>query len=394
MKIVVLIPTYNERENVEACIVALESEFEKVPDHDFSILISDDNSPDKTAEIVKTLQKKYKNLSLQLNEKKLGLGGAYLAALRIAFDDMRADAIFTLDCDLSHDITKIPLFVKELEKGNDVIIGTRYRRGGGIPESWGLHRKFLSIVGNLFISALYIGSHVTDFTGGYKLMSRKVYEAIRHDISKHAGYTFSISLNIEALRKGFSITEIPFHFTDRTAGTSKMGSEYIYYAFLFVIRSRVEDIMRSRFAKVFISGGIGASAQLASYGILFHPIFETRNLLQLPISTRVFSLLIHPQFFIAQLLSIEIGVLSTFSLNNRWAFKDKQLHGNDFIRAFLKNHLVVAGAIGIQLVTGQLLSALFGVGVFRAYIFQSIGIFLGLFWNFYFYKKVIWKVQK
>lgn len=155
-----------------------------------------------------------------------------------------------------------------------------------------------------------------------------------------------------------------------------------------------KSIIFSRFGKVFMAGGFGATSQLLTYGIIFQPLLIRANILNL---SEVFSIFgqfgLYPKFFFAQLFAIEVGVFVSFYINNSWAFSDKKLKGIIFLRRFLKNHLVVSGAILIQLLVGQLLATLFGVSVIKDYIYQIIGILIGLIWNFYFYQKVIWKTK-
>jgi len=393
MKIVVIIPTYNEKDNIEKTINALEDVFKTIKKHEMHILVVDGNSPDGTADIVRKLMQKYNNLHLIVEKKKGGLGAAYIQGMDYVFDEMEADVAFTFDADLSHDPKVLPKFIEELEKGADQVIGTRYTGGGSIPSDWGIHRKFLSIVGNKFISLLYYGSGITDFTGGYKAVRSYVYKAVRNDLDQYKGYTFSISLNLEPYRKGYKFKEIPFHFSDRTAGKSKMGAEYMFNAFIFIVKSRIEDFLKSRFGRVVIAGGIGAISQLTSYA-LFHYLVEVKNIFGLAETSSIFGIDIHSRFFVAQLLAIEVGIIVTFMVNNNWAFGDKKLKGFPFIVGFLKNHLVVLGAIIIQLVIAQILAAVFGIGFIRGYIYQIIGILVGLIWNFYFYKKIIWKIKK
>src|SRR5260370_75034 len=130
MKVVIIIPTYNEKGNIEKLVSILQEDiFPQIKDHDMNILIADDNSPDGTAEEVKSLQGKWKNLFLNSAEKK-GLGAAYVRAMTYAIGQLKADVMFEMDGDLSHDPTKIPLFLKKIDEGFDMVIGTRYSEGG------------------------------------------------------------------------------------------------------------------------------------------------------------------------------------------------------------------------------------------------------------------------
>lgn len=393
MKIVVIIPTYNEKENIESTINVLQKIFKKVPnDVQMHVLVTDGNSPDGTSEIVANISKNSPNVHLIKESSKRGLGAAYKDAMDWAFHNMDADAVVTFDADLSHDPEILPNFVQKLQSGNKYVVGTRYKKGGSIPEDWGIHRKIISTLGNLFIRILYFESHCSDFTSGYKAISREVYEKIGGEAGRHSGYTFAIATNLEAARAGYKIVEIPYHFSDRTMGKSKIGPEYFMNGLIFVIQSRMKDFMASRFGKVVVAGGFGSIAQFASYGLLFRPLIEEMNILGIPQDYFVAGFEIHPAALFALLLAIEAGVFTAFSVNNLWAFKDSSLGGILFWRRFFKNQFVVAGGILIQLGIFQLLVNLIGRGAILDYVYQGIGIVVGLFWNFYFYKKVIWKI--
>jgi len=158
--------------------------------------------------------------------------------------------------------------------------------------------------------------------------------------------------------------------------------------------SFVKNLIFSRFGKVAIAGGFGAISQLGSYAILFQPLVVHKNIFVLVESVNPLGLFsLYPRFFLAQLFAIEIGVFVSFYINNTWAFNDKKLVGGLFVRRFLKNHLVVLGAIIIQLVIAQILASAFGMSMIKDYIYQIIGIIVGLFWNFYFYQRAIWKTK-
>lgn len=395
MRFTIIVPTYNEAENIENCIATIDTVLKTTPyKNDYKILITDGKSPDGTAGIVTQLKNKYPQVELIEEKDKQGLGKAYLDAMDFAFEKLGSDSVITFDADLSHDAKILPEIFKRLSEGSDLVVGSRYKKGGGIPDNWGIHRKFLSRSANLFVRTLYFKSGITDFTSGYKGMSKRLYYDIRTKIGIHKGYTFAISTHLESIRSGFKSTEIPYKFVDRTKGKSKMGSEYIFNGLKFVISNFIKDTLSGRFAKVFISGGVGAVSQLIVYGLLLYPIIEGQNIFNLPRYSYIGEIRYSPIFFVSQLFSIEVGVISTFMVNNNWSFRDKKLSGLRLIRAFIKNQFVVMGAILIQLLVGQILKGIFGAGLFRQYSYQIIGILVGLLWNFYFYKKIIWKVSK
>ena len=153
---IVIIPTYNERENIQKVVPILLEVFKKSPNWNMGILVVDDTSPDKTYEVVSQLSKKNPRVHLLVNKKKSGLGGAYLKGMAEAFGNLHADVVFEFDADLSHDPTKIPAFLKKLDEGYDMVLGSRYIAGGGIPQDWGWYRKILSVWGNLFINLVFL----------------------------------------------------------------------------------------------------------------------------------------------------------------------------------------------------------------------------------------------
>src|SRR5690606_30901308 len=135
---------------------------------DMHILVVDDTSPDKTYEVVEQLTKKHTQVHLLLNKQKSGLGGAYLKGMDHAFHQLKADAVFEFDADLSHDPEKLPAMLAQLDNGYDMVLGSRYIPGGGIPSDWGLHRKFLSVVGNIIIMTVLTDFRIRDWTTGYR----------------------------------------------------------------------------------------------------------------------------------------------------------------------------------------------------------------------------------
>src|SRR5579859_6306258 len=164
-KAVIIIPTYNERENIQRVVPKLISIFKKVSGWNMNILVVDDSSPDGTADVVRELQEKNRQLFLLVNKKKAGLGVAYLKGMEKVFGDMKADVAFEFDADLSHDPECIPAFLEKLDAGYDMVLGSRYIPGGSIPQNWGLHRKFLSVVGNILIQIILTDFHIKDWTG-------------------------------------------------------------------------------------------------------------------------------------------------------------------------------------------------------------------------------------
>jgi dolichol-phosphate mannosyltransferase len=186
MKLVIILPTYNERENIELVLDALHKEVKGVSGHTYSYLVVDDLSPDGTGDIIRKYQKKEKDTYL-LEGKKEGLGKALLRGMTYAVEKLHADYILQMDCDLSHDPARVPAFILELDKGADFVVGSRYIKGGSIPSNWGLHRKIFSIVGNSIVRFGLGHSKVHDWTGGFRAYSVKYYSILKDEMTAYSG---------------------------------------------------------------------------------------------------------------------------------------------------------------------------------------------------------------
>lgn len=228
----VIIPTYNEKENVERMVRKVFS-----LQYPFHILIVDDCSPDGTAAIVKQLQTEFsKSLHLLERSGKQGLGTAYLAGFRYGIKE-GYDFIFEMDCDFSHNPEDlIHLRTACAEGGADLSVGSRYTRSGRV-ENWPMKRLLMSRGASLYVNAiLWLG--VQDPTAGFICYKRKVLEAIDLDKIRFIGYAFQIEMKYSAKRLGFRIAEVPIKFIDRQLGTSKMSMGIFKEAFLGVIKMR------------------------------------------------------------------------------------------------------------------------------------------------------------
>ena len=230
-KTLIIIPTYNEKENVEK-LLELIYKVKK----DVNILIVDDNSPDKTYEIIEKLMvEKYKDrLFILKRAGKLGLGTAYIAGFKWALE-REYDYIFEMDADFSHNPKYIPEFLKEIET-HDLVIGSRYVPGGGVV-NWGIIRKFISRGGSLY-SRVILGAPIKDFTGGFKCFKRETLENLNLDKIVSNGYSFQVELNYKVWLKGMKIKETPIIFEDRTLGQSKMSKKIFLEAILKVLWMR------------------------------------------------------------------------------------------------------------------------------------------------------------
>jgi dolichol-phosphate mannosyltransferase len=229
----VIIPTYNEKENVVKMIEAVVG-----LDQEFDVLIVDDGSPDGTADLVKEQMKKHASRVFLLErEGKQGLGTAYIAGFKWALE-RDFNFVFEMDCDFSHKPKDLIRLKKSCtENGTGVAVGSRYVRGGGVL-NWPLKRRIMSRGASLYVNLiLWLG--VRDSTAGFVGYQREVLEAIDLNSVEFIGYAFQIEMKLRAKRKGFKIEEIPILFSDRELGTSKMSMDIFNEAFWGVLKMRV-----------------------------------------------------------------------------------------------------------------------------------------------------------
>src|SRR5579862_5658519 len=221
MRVVLIIPTFNECENIARLIAELQGVFRSLP-HEMQILVVDDSSPDGTASIVRAQQRQMPNVHL-LEGKKQGLGAAYVRGMRHALDVLHADAVFEMDADFSHDPADVPRLLAALEAGADFVIGSRHVRGGSIPAEWSLLRKLNSAGGNWvarYIAGLY---GIRDCTAGFRAIRASILREIDFSALRVKGYAFQVALLHQAVSIGATVKEVPVDFVDRKHGSSKLG---------------------------------------------------------------------------------------------------------------------------------------------------------------------------
>ena len=232
----VCIPTYNERDNLEAITGAVLAADPRV-----DILVVDDNSPDGTGRLADELAAKEPRIRVLHREKKQGLGRAYLHAFRWALD-AGYQFICEMDADFSHDPRFLPRLLDEALAGADLVLGSRYVPGGGTV-NWGILRQFISKGGSLYARTI-LGVPVRDLTGGFKCFRRRVLETLDLQAVRSTGYAFQIELTYRTLKNGFSVAEIPIVFEDRRVGQSKMSRKIFLEALVMVPKLRLT--VRSR----------------------------------------------------------------------------------------------------------------------------------------------------
>lgn len=368
MKAVLILPTYNERENILTLLDGLEKAARQIKNHTLLFLVVDDNSPDGTAQLVAQYQKTHGNVYL-LTGKKQGLGKALLRGMIYASGELGAELLMQMDADLSHDPRVVPQFFAALDGGADFVVGSRYIPGGSIPENWGLHRKIFSVVGNAIVRFGLGYAQIHDWTGGFRLFHRRYFEAAKSELVPFSGYVFQIAFLHKSVSGGARVSEVPIKFTDRQHGHSKIApSQYIRDVLIYVAAVRLRRLWQGPFWKFCVVGTIGFVINTLVLEVLvalgFHPAAGSA-------------------------LGAEMAIISNFILNNAWTFGERKVTGNRMIPKFLQFNATSVGAIVIQAGTVWLGTLIFGVTLYRWYYILGVG--LGLIWNYTMYSKVIWR---
>lgn len=220
MTLAILATTYNEKDNIVAFIEAVEQELARLSCQSY-LIIADGQSPDGTGEQVTALQAKFPNLKL-LTKPKAGIGAAYNEALPYVFDVLNVDVVVTMDADFSHQPQDIAVMVKNLERGADLVIGSRYIAGGSIPAEWAWYRKVLSGLGNLVVRILFGTWQIHEYTTAFRAFSKELWNRLDKSKLQCSDNTFLPAFVYESYRCQAKIVEVPVDFKERVAGKSKI----------------------------------------------------------------------------------------------------------------------------------------------------------------------------
>lgn len=366
-KAVLVIATYNEKENIAKLLPQVLEHTTDIANWDVTILVVDDNSPDGTQDVVRSFMKQNRRVHLLTGEKQ-GLGAAYRRGFSYAIDTFDPEILFEMDGDLQHDPRLIPSFLKKIDQGADFVIGSRFIKGGSIPKNWGLHRKIFSIGANLGMCFGFMNFKVHDWTSGFRAIKASFINHTLHRYVPYDGYIFQIAVLDNAIKEGLKVAEVPLNFKDRQHGASKIPAlQYILSIILYVIQN-------SSFFKFAVVGVIGA---IIDFGLSYVGI----ELMGWPVA-------------ISTIISAEGSVLSNFSLNNLWSFAhkriDKRFH---LLKAFFKFHIVALGSIGLQTFLMHTATDTFGVTYWYVYKFFVILLVI-IPYSYILYNLVIWKDEK
>jgi len=368
MKNVIVIPTYNEKENITKLIAAIFA----LKLRNTDILVVDDNSPDGTSDAVKKITKpntSQNHIFILDRTKKEGLGKAYVAGFKWALAN-GYDKMVSMDADFSHDPKYLP---KMLEKSNefDVVIGSRYTRGGKIT-GWQWHR-YLNSWGAVFFTRLILGLKPKDVTAGYKCYSRKFLAKIDLNNIVSSGYAFQVEMINLAQEGGFKIAEIPITFADRRVGQSKISGELRRS-----VKAVFELAKRKKFYRQFVKFGIvgvgGTLIDLVIYNIL--------------------ALLFHYNIYFARTISFILAATNNYILNRRWTFKNKD---KNIAKQYFQFFFISAIGLGLNLLImhfAQNLVKNVQNEILKLNIPVVIAILIVLVWNFFANKYWTFKDKK
>jgi dolichol-phosphate mannosyltransferase len=375
MKVVIIIPTYNEHDNTVKMIETLAGIVPKIPDHRVEVLYVDDSSPDGTAEVVKQAQSEYKWLYLLAGGKKAGLGMAYARGMQYAMTDMQADFLMEFDADFQHPPEMIPRLIAEIDHGYDYILGSRYIKGGSIPAEWSFNRKFLSVGGNFFARFALLMPQVHDVTGGFKLSRVKDF-VDRFDFSTLLSRQFAYKIHLLAymVNAGAKVKEVPFKFNNRSAGESKIMKNEMTETLRVIFMYQIRNPKIIRFVKFGTVGFIGYVVN-ASLLYLFTR-FGWSSVAAWGVST-------------------ELAIISNFTWNNLWTFKDQKISGvKMLVSKFIQFNVASMGGLLIQITVGVLTDWLFKTPQYRQIVLPFTIAFLVLPYNYLMYTLVIWKKKQ
>ena len=332
MKVVIILPTYNESGNIAALLTRLGGEFRRLQ-HDMHILVVDDNSPDGTADRVRAAMQGMSNLHL-ITGQKAGLGAAYIRGMRHALDELNADVVFEMDADFSHDPADVPRLLAALEDSADFVIGSRHVKGGSIPAEWSLLRKLNSAGGNWvarYIAGLY---GIRDCTAGFRAIRASILRQIDFTALRVKGYAFQVALLHQAVTLGAVVKEVPVHFVDRKQGQSKLGLadivEFVLNAWWIRMRALRTFL---RFALV---GASGTVVNLGMFSAGWHAGLNK---------------------YVASAVAVEVSIIWNFLLNNYWTFRERKTRDKTRIKG-LKYNLVSLATLGGSFATFSLLTVL------------------------------------
>ncbi len=365
-KVVIIVPTYNEAMVIEETITEIFEATKHLLDSDINVLVFDSSSTDNTQNIITRLQATYQNLLLKTEDKKSGLGSAYLQAMRYALTELSADIVMEFDADLSHQPKYIGPMLEKM-RTHDVVVGSRYVPGGSIPKEWGWSRKCLSVLGN-YVARFFLTSKYKDFTSGFRATHREALKKALPEKFLSNQYAYKIQLLWLLHKNKARICEHPIEFVDRKKGVSKLPANSILDSLYVLSVLRCHEL--KAYFKMCAVGFSGVVVQCLVY-----------NLLRQSLSP----------LYAAQ-LAIITAIMNNFVLNHRLTFHKKSLiHRDQKWKAF---GLFIGYAllmVALQSYWLHLSLKYIGSGYVKENITMITGMILASVLNYWMYSRVIWR---
>jgi dolichol-phosphate mannosyltransferase len=396
-KIVIVMPAWNEAENINYMINTLIDEVFPEIDADMQLLVVDNNSTDGMTQIVEGEAKKRKNLHLIQQGNKKGLGNAYVAGLKYAVDKLNANAVMEMDADGQHPPEAVVSMVEAYLQGADYVIGSRYVKGGSVPKEWEFFRKAISFLGNLFIRIVLLQPKIHDLTTGFRLTRVKgVLENINLDsLMEKERFAYKVDLLFRSIKLAGKVTEVPLEFKARKTDRSKFNSKEMKATFKVAVILAIRN--KARFIKFGIVGFIGFLVNAIGIEV-FRSLPVTTTLAEASHNLEGvpgLSILTTPSSWAAA-LGAEAAIISNFTLNNLWTFKEKKIT-NIFgiFTSFLKFNLTSLGAIIIQFFVIGSAVVLFSDTTLVRQLALVVAIVLFIVpYNYTMYNFFIWKTKR
>ncbi|PIU03867.1 hypothetical protein COT44_01120 [Candidatus Shapirobacteria bacterium CG08_land_8_20_14_0_20_39_18] len=375
MKVVNLLSTYNEKENIKLMVETLDEIAEKLPKYEFVTLVADSHSPDGTGEIVRDLAKNRKDLFLL--ETPRGLGISLIQGYRYAMEELKADIVIPNDCDFQWDPHQIPDMLEKIEEGYDVVVPSRHLKGG--KDYFSGFRKLTHFISNTLFNYYWAGiKQVHDLAGNFKAIRVKgILDKVDLERINVKGFVIQSMIIYELSKTGAKFIEIPAVFGERRGGVTKVGFNLQFIKDIFETVKNSTKIRLERSQKFFKFAVVGFIGYLVNASTLF-----------------IFANLMHLPEAISWGLSTELAIISNFTWNNLWTFKKEQISGASAVaKKFLQFNGTSLGALLIQTVVGTIGTMFFGSGS-RQILLPFIILFLVLPYNYFMYTVVIWKTKK
>lgn len=393
MRLVVNIPTYNEKDNIETCIKKVLAQAKNLNDIDLHILVSDSHSPDGTAEIVKKISRNNPKVHY-LDVKERGLGIGVVKGHRFAIDKLKADILAQMDGDLSHDPVSLPQMVSLIQNGYDLVNGSRLMKGG--RNLLGLHRRLFTLGSALYCKLSWGTFNLTEYTNSYRVFKKELFQKI--DFSKvpwkSKTYIIQPSFLYAAIQAGAKIKEVPITFQDRKNGYSKAKIvAYTFDVLKFGLKVRFQK--STTFIKFLIVGSLSYLINAVVLGLLYRGQIYSVKILPGPILSIIPTIESAPKFlfltidrlFIASVISIELSIIFNFLAHENWTFKERSHKGQAILRLLKFNLSSIISPI-IQLISILTFAHILNL---NEQIGLAVGVILGLFINYFINTVWIWK---